>query len=124
MGSEKNFENRIKTFLKKEGCWLIKYWGGAMYTKSGIPDILICCNGSFLGIEVKARDGRPSDLQIYNLRKIDEAGGFAILLYPDDYISFQDLIWALKAGAEKLANYQYKILKKKWEEIDDKRRTD
>lgn len=51
-----------------------KYWGGAAYTKSGIPDILSCCNGKFLGIEVKAKNGKPSELQLYNLKKIDEAG--------------------------------------------------
>lgn len=53
MAAEKNFENKIKGFLKDHGCWFLKYWGGAAYTKSGIPDILACCNGKFLGIEVK-----------------------------------------------------------------------
>ena len=52
---KKNFENKIKGFLKDHGCWFLKYWGGAAYTKSGIPDILACCNGKFLGIEVKAK---------------------------------------------------------------------
>lgn len=76
MAAEKNFENKIKGFLKDHGCWFLKYWGGAAYTKSGIPDILACCNGKFLGIEVKAKNGKPSELQLYNLKKIDEAGMF------------------------------------------------
>ena len=44
MAAEKNFENKIKGFLKDHGCWFLKYWGGAAYTKSGIPDILACCD--------------------------------------------------------------------------------
>ena len=68
MAAEKNFENKIKGFLKDHGCWFLKYWGGAAYTKSGIPDILACCNGKFLGIEVKAKNGKPSELQLYNLK--------------------------------------------------------
>ena len=56
MAQEKNFENKVKDFLKKEGCWYVKYWGGGQYTKKGVPDILACCNGRFIGIEVKAID--------------------------------------------------------------------
>lgn len=122
MGDEKIFENRIKKFLKSEGCWFIKYWGGAAYTKAGIPDILACCNGSFLGIEVKASRGRASELQLYNLRKIDEAGGFGILLYPDDYPAFQELIRCIKSGAATAANNQYEKLKRRLQ--SDKRQAD
>ena len=50
MASEKNFENRIKFFLKSNNCYFIKYWGGGEFTKAGVPDILACCNGRFLGI--------------------------------------------------------------------------
>ena len=94
---EKNFENRVKSFLKDQGCWFIKYWSGnaqngKKFTKDGIPDILCCCNGKFIGIELKASDGKPSDLQTYNLKKIDGSGGYGILLYPDKYEEFQKLI--------------------------------
>lgn len=54
MAAEKNFENKVKTYLKNYGCWFLKYWGGASYTKSGIPDLLVSSDGFFLGIEVKA----------------------------------------------------------------------
>lgn len=36
MGEEKNFENRIKLWLKSKGIWYVKFWGG-LYTRSGIP---------------------------------------------------------------------------------------
>jgi hypothetical protein len=84
MAAEKNFENKVKAFLKDTGAWLLKYWGGAAYTKSGIPDLLVCSDGCFLGIEVKAPNGEPSLLQLVNLKKIRESGGYGILLYPKD----------------------------------------
>lgn len=57
MAVEKNFENRVKKYLDEYGCWWLKYWGGAAYTKSGIPDLLVSSDGCFLGIEVKQFKG-------------------------------------------------------------------
>ena len=111
-GCEKNFENKVKTFLEKQGCWFLKYWGGAAYTKSGIPDILACCRGSFIGVEVKAPHGKPSELQLYNLRKIDESGGYAILLYPDDFATFKTMIELI--CCECTCGQYYKKLKGRW----------
>lgn len=112
MAAEKQFENKVKTFLKDNGCWLLKYWGGAAYTKSGIPDILVCCKGRFMAVEVKAPNGKPSDLQIYNLRQIDRAGGLAILLYPKEYDLFKRLVE--NPDNKKL----YEVLKSKWKHFE------
>ena len=97
LGSEKNFENRVKKFLESEGCWCVKYFANA-YTKSGIPDLLVCCNGHFLGVELKGPKGRPSELQKWNIEKIREAGGIALVLYPKDFDDFKELIYELKEG--------------------------
>ena len=113
MAEEKNFENRVKKFLKEQGAWFIKYWGGAAFTKSGVPDLLACVNGHFLGIELKASNGKASELQLHTLKQIDKAGGFAILLYPSDYEVFQKFIKLLNAdttGALEL----YDTLKGRW----------
>ena len=113
MAQEKNFEERVKKYLKENGCWFLKYWGGGGFTKSGIPDLLVCCKGWFIGVEVKGPDGKPSDLQIYNLRKIDSAGGRAILLYPKDYDLFKRLVE--DPGNQKL----YEVLKSKWKHFEN-----
>lgn len=97
MAAEKNFENRIKTLLSERGAWFIKYWGGGGYTKSGIPDLLVSYRGLFMGIELKAPNGRASDLQMHHLRNIDRSGGLALLLYPKDYERFVDLLDKLEA---------------------------
>lgn len=91
MGSEKNFENKIKTYLKDKGCWFVKYFANRM-TKSGIPDILVCVNGYFLAIEVKASNGKPSDLQIHHRDAIRKSGGLSIIIYPNQFDDFKLLV--------------------------------
>lgn len=91
MAAEKNFENRLKKFLKDKGCWVLKTWGGGLQ-RSGIPDLLVCYKGLFIAIELKAPKGKPSDLQMWNLSKIHDAGGFAWLLYPDKFEEFKEFI--------------------------------
>lgn len=112
MASEKNFENKIKKFLESKNAWFLKYWAGAAFTKTGIPDLLVCCNGYFLGIEVKAPNGKPSPLQIHNLKLIDKAGGFGILLYPDDFETFKTMIELIQSGCP--WGQYYKKLKERW----------
>lgn len=90
-GPEKLFEEKIKKFLKSKGAWYVKYFANA-YTPSGIPDILVSLNGYFIAIEVKAENGKPSDLQIYNLNKIARSGGIGILLYPSGFNNFKNYI--------------------------------
>lgn len=114
MAAEKNFETKVKTFLKDEGCWHLKTWSNGVQ-RSGIPDLLVCCNGHFVGVELKAPNGTPSELQKYNLRQIEEAGGYAVLLYPCDFELFKGLINALNSGFEKNAQYFNQELRKQLE---------
>lgn len=92
MAAEKQFENKVKGYLKKlPGCWFIKYWGGGM-SKAGIPDILCCINGIFMSIELKASNGKPTELQKYNTRLINQAAGIGIILYPEGFENFKNII--------------------------------
>lgn len=99
IAQEKLFENRLKKFLEDEGCWFVKFFANA-YTKIGIPDILCCCNGYFVAIEVKAPNGKPSELQKRNIQKINESYGFGVVLYPDQFDQFKELIRDLNDGQE------------------------
>ena len=114
IAGEKNFENRVKNFLKEQGCYFFKYWGGGEFTKAGIPDIIACVAGFFLGIEVKGEKGKPSPLQIHNLRKIDDASGAGILLYPDEFEVFKSFVLCLKANDLVNAQYNYELMKGRW----------
>lgn len=91
MAQEKTFENKIKKYLDDKGCWYVKFFANS-YTKVGVPDILACINGYFVAIEVKAENGRPSELQFYNRDKIRKSGGISIILYPSQFSEFKMLI--------------------------------
>lgn len=91
IAQEKRFENKIKRYLESRGAWFVKFFANA-YTPKGIPDILACVNGYFVGIEVKAPNGKPSEIQIFNIRKINDAGGFAFILYPSKFNEFKEFI--------------------------------
>lgn len=91
MTGEKNFENKIKKFLKDRGCWYVKYFANRN-TRAGVPDILACVNGHFVAIEVKAENGKPTELQKWNVEQIKKSGGIALILYPADWERFAALI--------------------------------
>lgn len=90
-GPEKLFEQRIKKYLDGIGAWYLKTYSNGVQ-RAGIPDLLICVNGHFVAVEVKAENGKPSALQIWNIDKIREAGGIAIVLYPDGFNEFKRLM--------------------------------
>ena len=88
---EKDFENKVKAYLMKKGIWALKTWSNGIQ-RQGVPDLLCCVNGFFVGIELKGNKGVPSKLQIWNIEKIHEAGGIAMVLYPDQFDEFQSVI--------------------------------
>lgn len=97
MADEKNYENRIKKYLKERGCWFVKYFANRN-TLSGIPDILANVNGQFVGIEVKASNGRPSELQLWTRDQIRESGGISVIVYPEQFETLKRLIECLISG--------------------------
>ena len=91
MALEKQFENKIKRYLKERGAYRVKYHGN-FYSENGTPDILACVNGYFLAIEVKAPEGKPSELQLVKIDEIRKAGGFAYVVYPSGWFRLKDII--------------------------------
>lgn len=99
MAEEKDFENKVKDFLKNEcQAFFVKYWGGGRFTKSGIPDLLVCINGYFMGVELKASDGKPSKLQCKKLIQIVRADGMGLCLYPKDFEAFKEFCQRIRCG--------------------------
>ncbi len=75
---EKSIENKIKIYLKSIGAYYVKYFGNS-FSQVGVPDILACYKGHFIGIEVKNEKGKTSPLQDYNLEEIKKAGGYSLV---------------------------------------------
>ncbi len=88
---EKMFENKIKRYLKERGAYCVKYFG-CSYSTSGTPDLLCAINGYFLAIEVKAPEGRASELQLAKIDEIRKAGGFAYVVYPSGWDRLKAII--------------------------------
>lgn len=97
MAAEKQFENKVKAFLKEQGVYFVKFFGCA-FTRAGVPDLLCCVNGRFVAVEIKAENGKPSLLQLEEISKVHEAGGVALVIRPSDFDKFKGLILGLKAN--------------------------
>lgn len=91
MAEEKQFENKVKKYLKAKGIWHVKYFANS-FTPVGIPDVLAVVNGKFVAIELKAEKGKTSPLQDYNIKEIERCGGIAIVLRPSGFEDFKKLI--------------------------------
>lgn len=75
---EKNIENKIKNYLKSKGAYYFKHHGN-QFSQVGVPDIIVCYKGRFIGIEVKNETGKTSPLQDINLKMINDNGGIGIV---------------------------------------------
>ena len=76
---ESKVKAKIHAILKAHGAYAVNYIGG-ISANNGTPDILACLNGRFIGVEAKAGKNKPTDLQTLNLKRIDEAGGLAMVI--------------------------------------------
>lgn len=107
MAAEKQFEKKVERYLVSMGIyqagtpkqkinvaqigWFTKIWGGG-FQKSGIPDLLLCVNGIFISCELKASNGKPSELQELNTQRINEVNGIGIILYPEGFEEFKSIV--------------------------------
>lgn len=94
MTPETKFKNQIKKFLDENNIYHIPYFP-TIYTPKGVPDLLACVNGRFIGIEVKAEKGKPTKLQQRQQKLINEAGGLSFILYPKYFETFKEIIRGL-----------------------------
>ncbi len=77
---ESDIVRAILRYLKTvQNCFFWKEHGG-MYGTAGIPDVIACIDGRFYGFEVKTDEGTPTKLQLATIRKINAAGGIALVV--------------------------------------------
>ena len=79
MTPEAKVKKKVKALLDKHGAYYFMPIGGP-YAVQGVPDIICCIKGRFVGIECKANGGRITALQERNLDQIQKNGGVAILV--------------------------------------------
>ncbi len=76
---EKKVKKKVIEMLKARGAYYAMPVASG-FGNAGVPDILACCNGRFVGIECKANGGKPTALQVSNLKQIENAGGVAMIV--------------------------------------------
>lgn len=76
---EKKVKDQVVALLKQRGAYYF-YPVTSGFGTSGVPDIVACHRGVFIGIECKAGKNKPTALQEKNLKLIDEAGGIALVI--------------------------------------------
>ena len=79
MTPEGKVKAKVKATLDKLGVYYFMPTTGG-YGRSGIPDIIGCHNGVFFAVECKANGGKTTALQDRELKRISEAGGFALVI--------------------------------------------
>lgn len=83
---ESDLVKAIMKYLKNiPYCFAWKEHGG-MYGTAGIPDIIACVSGRFYAFEVKTDKGKATSLQEAMIRKINRAGGVAMVVRSVDEV--------------------------------------
>ena len=88
---EAKVKDRVKKILKTQGAYYTMPVASG-FGNAGVPDILACLRGRFIGIECKANGGRPTALQLSNLKQIREAGGVAIIVDETNISTFVEIL--------------------------------
>ena len=112
MAAEKQFEQKLKKWLESEGIYPLgtpsdkmpvepcgyweKRWGGGKFSKNGLPDMHVVVYGTSIECELKAPNGRASELQKFMIKQINESHGNGMILYPKDFEKFKELVRTLK----------------------------
>ena len=82
-------EGKVKTqlvkMLKEMKVWYF-FPANNGFGKSGLPDVIICWYGRFIGVEVKSPKGKPTELQLRCGEDIQGAGGVWRVVRNDDDI--------------------------------------
>ena len=77
---ESQLVQNIKKYLATvPECFFWKEHGG-QYGTAGIPDIIVCYKGRFVGLEAKVGKNQPTKLQTATIEQIRKAGGTAAVV--------------------------------------------
>lgn len=87
---ESAVKKKVVDILKAAGAYYFFPATGG-YGRSGVPDIIVCFKGQFIGIECKAGDNTPTALQQRELMRIIDAGGSAFVVNEESLNALVDI---------------------------------
>ena len=88
---EAKVKKTVKEILDQMGVYHFSPMQNGM-GRAGIPDIIGCLDGQFLGIECKAGRGTTTALQERELTRIQNAGGYALVVNEENI----NQLWEIK----------------------------
>ena len=89
MTPEAKVKKKVYKLLKDNGAYYLSPIMGG-YRKAGVPDIIACYKGKFLGIECKAGNNVPTKLQWANLKQIQNVGGISLVINENNLGDLED----------------------------------
>jgi hypothetical protein len=79
---ERELKRDVLNWLNLQGAWVFTQpMNKRTRGKRGVPDIIGCCRGRFVAIELKMAGGRLEPAQTAECERIREAGGIVIVAY-------------------------------------------
>lgn len=80
---EAKVKKQVKKILDDIGAYHFFPMSGG-FGRSGVPDIIACYKGKFIGIECKAGKNETTLLQKHNIKEIQRNQGLAIVVNEDN----------------------------------------
>ena len=96
---EAKVKKQIRKILDTTRCYYAMPIGTG-FGNSGVPDFLVCHEGTFIGIEAKAGKGKTTALQEDNLKRIREAGGKAVVVNETNIAQLPAMLETFKESGE------------------------
>jgi Holliday junction resolvase len=88
---EGEIKDQVRKVLDEVGAYYF-FPAANGYGRTGIPDVIACIGGHFVGIECKAGSKQPTALQQRELDNIEKAGGTGILVNADNIEYLKNLL--------------------------------
>ncbi len=90
--------NKVTPFLKRLANTV--YFSIQQVSICGDPDFILCCNGHFVALELKAPGEEPRPYQQFKLEAVSHAGGISLVARPDNWAMIAYVLASLDAGAD------------------------
>lgn len=94
MTPERKVKKKVTDLLKSLGAYYFYPVTGG-FGRSGVPDIICCLRGRFIGIECKAGNNKATPLQLKNIEEIQSSGGYAFIVNEDNVDALERVLRTL-----------------------------
>lgn len=88
---EGEIKDQVRKVLDEMGAYYF-FPAANGYGRTGIPDVIACVGGHFVGIECKAGSKQPTALQQRELDNIEKAEGTGLIVNADNIDILKDIL--------------------------------